>query len=275
VLGETHHPTAAGRAPAPNWLAIPQRGLYTGVMVLGAVGTGKTSACMYPYVDQLLRWRADDPERKIGGLVLEVKGDFCTQVRTILKNAGRETDYVEVGLDSGFCYNPLHNDLDPYAVAYAIATLLNNLFGKSKEPFWQQAYTDLLKFVILLRRIAEAIELMADEAFAAIDEHPRYVRDGVERLQAHLRQFPQYATAVVTVADLAVTSKDAGQATAAQWALVQGLRDKLPDATVTLRMHRLSWKLDANAPALTVHGVLVTRKVGPFAFRREYVAPES
>ena len=58
-------------------------------------------------------------------------------------------------MDTGVCYNPLHNDLDPYAVAYAIATLLNNLFGRSKEPFWQQAYTDLLKFVILLRRITD------------------------------------------------------------------------------------------------------------------------
>ena len=117
-------------------------------MILGAVGTGKTSACMYPYVDQLLRWRADDPDRKIGGLVLEVKGDFCRQVATILDTRGRDDDYLEIGLDTGVCYNPLHNDLDPYAVAYAIATLLNNLFGKSKEPFWQQAYTDLLKFVI-------------------------------------------------------------------------------------------------------------------------------
>jgi hypothetical protein len=25
-------------------------------MILGAVGTGKTSACMYPCVEQLLRW---------------------------------------------------------------------------------------------------------------------------------------------------------------------------------------------------------------------------
>ena len=123
--------------------------------------------------------------------------------------------------------------------------------------------------------MAEAIELMADEAFAAIAEHPRYVRDGAERLQAHLRKFPQYATAVVTAAELAVASKDAGQATAAQWAVVQGIRDKLPDATVTLRMHRLSWKHDANAPTLTVYGALVTRKVGPFTFRREYVAPDS
>jgi hypothetical protein len=58
VLGETHSLTAPGRAAMPTWLTIPQRGLYTGIMILGAVGTGKTSACMYPYVDQLLRWRA-------------------------------------------------------------------------------------------------------------------------------------------------------------------------------------------------------------------------
>ena len=162
VLGETHFETMPGRAPSPEWLTIPQRGLYTGVMVVGAVGTGKTSACMYPYADQLLRWRAGDPDHKIGGLVLEVKGDFCKQVRGILTQAGRERDYVEIGLDSGYCYNPLHNDLDPYAVAYAIAALLNNLFGKSKEPFWQQAYTDLLKFVILLRRITDGYTTLSE-----------------------------------------------------------------------------------------------------------------
>jgi hypothetical protein len=162
ILGETHFTTMPGRAPHPTWLTIPQRGLYTGVMVLGAVGTGKTSACVYPYVDQLLRWRAQDPDLKRGGLVLEVKGDFCGQVRTILAGAGRASDYIEVGLDTGVCYNPLHNDLDPYAVAYAIATLLNNLFGKSKEPFWQQAYTDLLKFVISLRRITDGYTTLAE-----------------------------------------------------------------------------------------------------------------
>ena len=56
---------------------------------------------------------------------------------------------------------------------------------------------------------------------------------------------------------------------------MQDLRDNLPDATVTLRMHRLSWKRDADAPTLTLYGALVTRKVGPFTFRREYVAPDS
>lgn len=170
VLGETHHAAAPGRAPAPTWLTIPQRGLYTGIMIVGAVGSGKTSACMYPYVDQLLRWRSNDPERKVGGLVMEVKGDFCRQVRAMLAGAGRADDYLEIGLETGVCYNPLHNDLDPYAVAYAIATLLNNLFGRSKEPFWQQAYTDSLRFVISLRRIAAGYTTLAEVYHYIIDD---------------------------------------------------------------------------------------------------------
>ena len=172
VLGETHFHTTPGRAPAPQWLEIPQRGLYTGIMVLGAVGTGKTSACMYPYVQQLLDWRAKDEARKMGGLVLEVKGDFCGQVKSILDRSGRGSDYVEIGLDGGVCYNPLHNELDAYAVAYAVATLLNNLFGRSKEPFWQQAYTDLLKFVILLRRITDGYTTLSEVYRYILEDAP-------------------------------------------------------------------------------------------------------
>ena len=189
VLGEAHYPTRSGRAPQPTWLTIPQRGLYTGVMILGAVGTGKTSACMYPYVDQLLRWRRDDAERKVGGLVMEVKGDFCRQVHAILKDAGRADDYVEIGLDSGVCYNPLHNDLDPYAVAYAIAALLNNLFGKSKEPFWQQAYTDLLKFVILLRRLTDGYTTFAEVYRYILDD--TQIDHDIRKLRTALSEPPE------------------------------------------------------------------------------------
>ncbi len=188
VLGEAHHETRPGRAPDPQWLTIPQRGLYTGVMVLGSVGTGKTSACMYPYVDQLVRWRSHDADHKLGGLVMEVKGDFCRQVQAMLRACGREADYVEVGLDSGVCYNPLHNDLDPYAVAYAIATLLNNLFGKSKEPFWQQAYTDLLKFVILLRRLTDGYTTFAEVYRYILDD--KLIDRDIRKLKAALASPP-------------------------------------------------------------------------------------
>ena len=139
-------------------------------------------------MDQLLRWRADDADHKVGALVMEVKGDFCRQVKTILDRAGRADDYVEIGLETGVCYNPLHNDLDPYAVAYAIATLLNNLFGKSKEPFWQQAYTDLLKFVILLRRMTDGYTTFA-EVYRYILDNALIDRD-IRRLRAALTNAP-------------------------------------------------------------------------------------
>src|SRR3954470_4012898 len=155
VLGEQHKRRGPNRAAAPDWLLIPERGLYTGLAIIGAIGSGKTSACMYPYVAQLLGYKADSPTQKLGGLILEVKGDFCEQVRQILTDANRANDYVEVSLTSPYRYNPLHNDLDAYALAFGIATLMTNLFGRGKEPFWQQASTNLVKFVILLHQVLD------------------------------------------------------------------------------------------------------------------------
>jgi hypothetical protein len=153
IVGELHHPKRPIPVPEPTWLTIPDRGLYTGVMILGAIGTGKTSGCMHPFCEQILAYRAADRNARIGGLVLEVKGDFCHKVKTILEKHGRANDFLEISLDSPYRYNPLYNDLDAYALAYGIASLLNNLFGKGKEPFWQQAYTNLVKFVILLHKV--------------------------------------------------------------------------------------------------------------------------
>ena len=53
-------------------------------------------------------------------------------------------------------------------------------------------------------------------------------------------------------------------------AVVQEIKTAVPDATVTLRQHRLSWRRDVRAPVLTVFGALVTERVGPFVLRREY-----
>ena len=154
VVGEVHNRRKPTPSENPQWLTLPERALFTGTAIVGAIGTGKTSCCMYPFAEQILAYRAGDQERRIGGLVLEVKGDFCHKVRGILERHNRADDYIEIGLASEYRYNPLHNDLDAYALAYNIASLLNNLFGRGKEPFWQQAYTNLVKFIILLHKVA-------------------------------------------------------------------------------------------------------------------------
>ena len=154
VIGELHHPTVPRESEQPSWLVIPEKGLYTGTLIVGAVGTGKTSGCMYPFARQILTWQADDPGQRAGALVLEVKGDFCHQVRGILENAGRGEDYLEIGIGGLVQWNPLDDPLlDSYSLAYGVASLINQLFGKSREPFWQQAYTNLVRWIIELHRL--------------------------------------------------------------------------------------------------------------------------
>ena len=154
VIGEVHHPVEAREIFSPSWLTIPERGLYTGVAIFGAVGSGKTSACMNPFARQLLGWQAANPHMRAAALVLEVKGDFCHDIRQILVETGRGQDYIELGMDARSQWNPLSAWwLDSYSLAYTVSSLLNQLFGKGKEPFWQQAYTNLVRWIIELHRV--------------------------------------------------------------------------------------------------------------------------
>ena len=160
VLGELQHPVERRRVAKPGWQVIPARGLYAGIAVFGAVGSGKTAALMYPLCQQLFGWRAGDEERKLAGLVLEVKGDFCHQVRAMLEAAGRGGDYVELGIDRAahrWQWNPLDAPwTDSYSLAYSLASLMTQLFGKGNEPYWQVSSTALVQNIIELHRCRSA-----------------------------------------------------------------------------------------------------------------------
>ena len=150
VVGELHHQIKVEEAPYPRWCVMPEKGLYTGLIIFGAIGTGKTSSCMNPFCRQLLGWKMHDPEKRAAALVLEVKGDFCYDVQAFLKEYDRFEDYMEISLgDDVWQWNPLHAPwLDTYSLAYSLSSLVNQLFGKSKEPFWQQAYTNVIRWTI-------------------------------------------------------------------------------------------------------------------------------
>jgi hypothetical protein len=162
ILGELHHQFEATPAARPQWLTLPEKGLYTGIAALGAIGSGKTRGVILPAMHQLFGYRAGDPEKKLSGIVLEVKGDLCRQVSRILKRYGREQDYIGVSLASNMRYNPLNNDLDPYAQAFTIASIITSIWGKGKEPFWQQSYTDLVRYVIILHRVQSGYVTLVD-----------------------------------------------------------------------------------------------------------------
>jgi hypothetical protein len=141
VIGEVHRQLVPKPSPAPQWLSIPERGLYTGIASFGSIGSGKTYGLILPAMRQLFAYRANDPARRLSGIVLEVKGDLCRQLQRILKWCGREQDYVEVSLNGDIRYNPLNNDADAYAQAFNIASVIVAIWGKGREPFWRVSRT--------------------------------------------------------------------------------------------------------------------------------------
>jgi hypothetical protein len=89
VVGEVHNERKPETSETPHWLTIPEAALFTGMAIIGAIGTGKMSRCMCPFAEQILTYRASDKNKRIGGTVLEVKGDLCHKVREILNRHGR------------------------------------------------------------------------------------------------------------------------------------------------------------------------------------------
>ena len=159
---------------------------------------------MHPFARQLLSWQADNPERRAAALVLEVKGDVCHDIRRMLAELSRADDYVELSLDGRLTWNPLSATwLDAYSLAYTVASLLNQLFGKGKEPFWQQAYTNLVRWIIELYRVLpggwvtlrDVYHCAIDKALFAKKIQPRIEKTVFEQFEGFKRGRPGWPRA--------------------------------------------------------------------------------
>ena len=155
---------------------------------------------MHPFAQQILSWQAGNPQRRAAGLILEVKGDFCHDIRRILADAGREEDYIELGMEGSWQWNPLSTKwLDSYSLAYTISSLLNQLFGKGKEPFWQQAYTNLVRWIIELYRVFPGQWVTLRQVYhCAIDKELFAAK--IKQAEAFVREL-QHGTVVISFDD--------------------------------------------------------------------------
>jgi hypothetical protein len=118
--------------------------------------------------------------------------------------------------------------------------------------------------------ITEAIEAIADQAFAPAAGHPRYVRDGAARLQELLRENPNYSDIAVAPSDVIAETTVPKTATASQWAAVEKLRATFPEGAVTLMAQFLRSRQALSAAGISEVFVAVSLKLGPFVLRREF-----
>ena len=103
---------------------------------------------MYPLLNQLME--CSDP--KLGMLILDVKGNFFSQVLKYAEIYNRTSDLIEISLNSNTRYNPLDKPgLNPSVLANRLKTILELFSPNNSESYWLDKVQDmlpLLKFII-------------------------------------------------------------------------------------------------------------------------------
>ena len=131
-------------------ILIPEAGLYQNILITGTIGTGKTSSAMYPFTKQLIEYEAINSSKKLGMLILDVKGNYYYQVEKYVKLFNREKDLIVIGLDTNIKYNPLDKpNLKASVLANRLKTILTLFSPNNSESYWldkaEQVLTECIK----------------------------------------------------------------------------------------------------------------------------------
>lgn len=133
---------------------LPEKSLYQNILITGTIGSGKTSSAIYPFSEQLIKYKSNRSKEKLGILCLDVKGNFYKQIRFYAKKFGRLNDLIVIGLNSKETYNPLDKpNLNPLVLANRLKTILTLLSPNNSESFWLDKAEQLIAEAIKLCRL--------------------------------------------------------------------------------------------------------------------------
>ena len=130
---------------------IPEKGLFQNILITGSIGCGKTSSAMYPFTKQLISYFPNDFSKKIGMLILDVKGNYYQKVLEFSKEFSREHDVITIEINGNFKYNPLHKPhLKESIISNQLKTILTLFSPNNSESYWldkaEQVLSEAIKF---------------------------------------------------------------------------------------------------------------------------------
>ena len=162
---------------------LPESGLYQNFLITGTIGTGKTSSAMYPFTEQFIKYNSLNPNKKLGILILDVKGNYFKQVKQFAQKYNLEKDIIEISLNSKIRYNPLHKpNLNPIVLANRLKTILLLFSENNTESFWLDKAEQILAESIKLCRLYNDGYVTFIELHKLITE-PNYYKSKIEKLK--------------------------------------------------------------------------------------------
>ncbi len=172
-----------GENSSHNNIYIPESGLYQNFLITGTIGSGKTSSAMYPFTRQLIEFNHNNPKRKIGMLILDVKGNFYQQVKKYAKQFQLEEDLIIIELQSNIHYNPLHKpNLKPQVLANRLKSILLLFSENNSESYWLDKAEEVLTECIKLCRLYNDNYVTFLEIHKLITE-PNYYKEKISVLR--------------------------------------------------------------------------------------------
>ena len=133
---------------------IPEKGLYQNILITGTIGSGKTSSAMYPFTKQLIYYKYNNENEKLGMLILDVKGNYHSQIKDYCNKFGRVEDLVVLELGGKYNYNPLNKpNLKASVLANRLKTILLLFSENNSESYWLDKAEQVLEQAIKLCRL--------------------------------------------------------------------------------------------------------------------------
>ena len=134
-------------------IILPEHALYQNFLITGTIGSGKTSSAMYPFTEQLIKYNFLNQDKKIGMLILDVKGNYYNQVKQYANKYNLNDDLIIIELKSNIKYNPLDKpNLKPSVLANRLKTILELFSENNSESYWLDKAEQVLQESIKLCR---------------------------------------------------------------------------------------------------------------------------
>lgn len=143
---------------------------------------------MYPFTKQLISYKSQDIKRKLGFLILDVKGNYYKKVLEFASLFNREHDVIEIKLNGKYKYNPLDKPyLKSSVLADRLKTILLLFSPNNSESYWLDKSAQILECCINLCRIYNDGYVTFDEIHKLVSDYDYYISK-VKKIQEIFRK---------------------------------------------------------------------------------------